>query len=77
MSKDMNAAGKGPQTCFIISPIGAAGSPERVNADDFLNHIVLECPEIKEFNYDVKRSDNISVPGRITTQIINMVANAD
>lgn len=63
--------------CFVISPIGAVGSPERINADHFLRHLVLKCPAINKYSYDVKRSDHISEPGRITTQIINMVAMAD
>lgn len=63
--------------CFVISPIGAVGSPDRINADHFLKHLVLKCPAINKYGYDVKRSDHISEPGRITTQIINMVALAD
>jgi hypothetical protein len=63
------------KTCFIISPIGPAGSVIRADADDFLDFIVRECSATSA--YKIVRSDTIHEPGRITSQIMRLVASAD
>jgi hypothetical protein len=65
------------KTCFIISQIGELNSPERQQADEFLHYIVKECEGIRKYNYEVIRADEISTPGRITTQIVRLIDNAD
>lgn len=58
---------------FVISPIGEPNSPERTRADQILEYIV--SPVVSEFGYKAVRSDKISKPGIITTQIINHIIN--
>jgi hypothetical protein len=64
------------KTCFVIGPIGDAGSPTRVNADWLLKGIIQ--PILKEkFKFHVRRSDEIPKPGMIDSQVINAVIDAD
>ena len=58
---------------FVISPIGDSDSTERKRADQILNHIIT--PIVSEFGYEAVRSDKISKPGIITSQIINHIIN--
>jgi hypothetical protein len=67
-----------PRTCFVIGPIGEAGTSTRVNADDFMKYIVADCPALGEFEYDTPiRADSLNEPGRITSQIIQLLTEAD
>src|SRR5438105_14614412 len=67
-----------PKTCFVIGPIGEAGSPTRTAADDFMQYIVNPCPALAEFEYDPPlRADKLGEPGRITSQIIRLLNDAD
>ena len=64
--------------CFVISPIGEAGSPIRSNADDLMEYIVAPCPALREFAYDPPiRADSLNEPGRITSQVIKLLMDAD
>ena len=58
---------------FVIFPIGERDSPERKRADQMLNHLIK--PIVSEFGYEAVRSDKISKPGIITSQIINHIIN--
>lgn len=64
--------------CFIISPIGEAGTEIRRRADQVLKHVitpsVIECGFDEE---DIVRADTISNPGAITHQIITSIINSD
>lgn len=60
--------------CFVISPIGAADSPERKKADDLLKYIVR--PVVQNHGLKVERADTIDVPGTITRQIIEYLVEA-
>lgn len=62
--------------CFVISPIGSAGSEERINADWVLKGIILPVLSQEPFNYNVRRADD-GGPGKITNQIINWIHKAD
>jgi hypothetical protein len=64
------------KVCFVICPIGAPGSDVRKDADDFLKYIVTPCTN--EFGYaEPTRADQLPEPGRITSQIIELLNSAD
>lgn len=58
---------------FVISPVGDPDSLERKRADQILNHVI--SPIVTEFGYEAVRSDKITKPGIITSQIINHIIN--
>src|SRR5690348_11003486 len=64
-----------PRTCFVISPIGEPGSDTRKLADDLLELII--DPALESLGFDVVRADKIIGSGTITSEIINLVQNAD
>ncbi len=65
-------------TCFVISPIGKEGSPERINADEVWKYLIIPALEKCGFaKDDVVRSDLISKTGRITDQITKHIMNDD
>jgi hypothetical protein len=67
-----------PKTCFIIGPIGETGSAVRENSDDFIKYIVAPCTALKEFDYAPPiRADQLNEPGRITSQVIKLLIEAD
>ncbi len=59
---------KSERIAFVISPIGDPDTAERKRANQILKHI-LE-PAASECGYKTVRSDHISKPGIITSQII-------
>ncbi len=61
--------------CFVISPIGEAGSKIRENADDLLEFIIRPALEIFDFN--VVRGDHRSETNQIDVDVIQMVQDAD
>ncbi|MGB3448737.1 MAG: hypothetical protein WBA48_18800 [Xanthobacteraceae bacterium] len=63
--------------CFVIGPIGEVGSPIRVDADDFMQYIVTPTVTKSEFGYEPIRADSLNEPGRITSQIIKLLFEAD
>ena len=65
------------KTCFVISPIGDEGTPIRQRADTLLNYIIKRVLEKLEFDFDVRRADEIQQPGLITQQVIERVVSAD
>jgi hypothetical protein len=65
-----------PKVCFVICPIGSFGSEIREAADDFIKYIVTPCTH--ELGYDEPiRADKLPEPGRITSQIIELLNSAD
>lgn len=68
-----NSEGKAERIAFVISPIGDPDSPQRKRADQILNHIIK--PIVSELGYKAIRSDKISKPGIITSQIVNHIVN--
>ena len=67
-----------PKTCFVIGPIGDPGSAVRAAADDFMDYIVSPCPALRELEYgDPIRADHLNEPGRITSQVIKLLIEAD
>ena len=57
------------KSLFIISPIGSKGSDTRIFFNKVRKHII--DPVASEKGYKTKRADEISLPGRITSQIIS------
>ncbi len=61
--------------CFVISPIGQPGSPEREHADDVLDFIVE--PALKELQIRPYRADQTNQTGRITDQMFRSILEDD
>jgi hypothetical protein len=61
--------------CFVISPIGAAGSPVREHADDVFDFIIR--PAMDELGIHVYRSDHNQELGRVTDQMIGSIMDDD
>lgn len=65
------------KTCFVVSPIGSAGSPERIHADWLLEGIIKPVFETHFTDYQVIRADKMPAPGMIDSQIIEHLLDAD
>lgn len=63
------------KSCFVIAPIGEAGTPTRERSDKIFNHIIK--PVVQAAGYVVKRADQIDCPGTITPQILYQITNDD
>lgn len=63
--------------CFVVGPIGDDESDDRTHADWLLEDIIQPVFEGHFPDFDVSRSDTISDPGRIDTQIIDALLNVD
>jgi hypothetical protein len=61
-------------TCFVVCPIGDDGSEAREHSNYVLKFIIT--PVLGD-TYDIVRADNIHTPGKITSQIVNHLANAE
>lgn len=61
--------------CFVISPIGEAGSEMRQHADDIFDFIIQ--PAMQECGIIAIRSDHVDHPGRITDQMFRALLQAD
>lgn len=59
------------KVCFVICPIGKAGSETRRYSDLTLEYIIK--PVVEEFGYNPIRADKISESGMITHQIIDKI----
>lgn len=72
MSKDASK-----KQCFVVSPIGKAGSEARINADWLLDGIIK--PVITAFfsEFQIIRADTIAAPGLIDSQIIRPLLEAE
>jgi hypothetical protein len=64
-----------PKSCFVIGPIGEPGTAIRSHADDFIQYIVN--PTVNDLGFTAARADKMPDPGRITTQIIEQLKDAD
>ncbi|WP_154020394.1 hypothetical protein [Halorubrum halophilum] len=64
-----------PKECFVISPIGSEGSETREHANKLLKYIIREA--LEDYEYNVIRSDEMSEPGSITSQVIRKVVDSD
>ncbi|MCZ4290077.1 hypothetical protein [Hoeflea alexandrii] len=65
------------KTCFVVGPIGADDSEDRIHADWLLEEII-EPVFLEHFqDFDVTRADKISVPGRIDAQVITHLLESE
>lgn len=60
--------------CFVVSPIGSAGSETRQRADNVLNYVIQ--PAATAVGLVARRADQIDAPGSITSQIIQRLLAA-
>jgi hypothetical protein len=63
--------------CFVIGPIGDAGSPTRRKADWVLHGLIKPVLEDPTFGYKVKRADQDPNPGSISDAMINDIYDAE
>lgn len=63
------------KTCFVISPIGEAGTQTRDRADLVFDFVISEA--LEPLGYQVDRADKLAEPGIITNQIIDRVTSSD
>ena len=77
MAKSNGQAADKKRLCFVIGPIGSAGTAERKHADLLLNLVVKEVLEKDEFGYGVRRADEDARPGMIGDRVITDVINAE
>ncbi len=61
--------------CFVVSPIGQPGSPERRHADFVLKGLIRHV--LEPLNYEVKRADDDARPGMISDRVIRDVTTAE
>jgi hypothetical protein len=67
---------KDKKTCFIIGPIGSAGTETRLAADFLLNGVIR--PAIEDFlKLKLWRADEDNNPGMITDKLINDIYDCD
>lgn len=60
------------KVCFVITPIGDEGSPERKHADAMLRHLIT--PVLEQFGVVPIRADQIGKPGHMTKQMVEHIA---
>jgi hypothetical protein len=60
--------------CFIVSPIGEAGTPGHKRARNVLEYIIK--PAAEAVGLVALRADDLSQPGSITTQVIQQLISA-
>ncbi|SOT93770.1 hypothetical protein [Xanthomonas arboricola] len=61
--------------CFVVCPIGENGSETRRRSDQMLKYV--HEPALAKFGYEIVRADKILKSGLITSQIINLIIEAD
>lgn len=64
----MPAQDRKENSCFVIAPIGASGSPERRRSDQVFTHIIE--PVARNQGFTPVRADHLGKPGLITSQVI-------
>lgn len=66
-----------PKTCFVVGPIGDAGTETRTHADWVLRGIIKPVFESHFPDFEVIRSDGIATPGMIDAQVITHLLDDD
>ncbi|WP_139359881.1 hypothetical protein [Mycobacterium sp. D16Q16] len=61
--------------CFLACPIGAVGSETRERSDRVMTYVIEEA--LTPLGYKTVRADRINSAGRITTQIVTNIIEAD
>jgi outer membrane murein-binding lipoprotein Lpp len=70
-----NGAATPEKTCFLACPIGAVGSDTRERSDRVMTYVIEEA--LTPLGYKTVRADRINSAGRITTQIVTNIIEAD
>ncbi|MGV1752836.1 hypothetical protein [Agrobacterium sp. CG674] len=65
------------KACFVVGPIGGLGTEIRTHADWLLDGIIKPTFRDHFSDFDVVRSDTITSPGMIDTQMINHLLEAE
>ncbi|KQT96963.1 hypothetical protein [Rhizobium sp. Leaf453] len=65
------------KTCFVVGPIGGDGTDTRDHADFLLEMIIKPTFDEHFSDFNVVRSDTISEPGMIDSQMINHLLDAE
>jgi hypothetical protein len=73
----MSKAEAPKKLCFVIGPIGDPGSAPRIHADWLLQGIIQPVFDTHFRDFKVERSDQISEPGSISSQIIIRLHTAE
>ncbi|MDV8066402.1 hypothetical protein R4P64_07790 [Rhodococcus sp. IEGM 1366] len=63
------------RSVFVISPIGAAGTPESIKAQAVLDYIIRQALTLPK--WDVIRADEEADSGSITHKVIERIATSD
>jgi hypothetical protein len=63
--------------CFVVGPIGEAGSDARTHADWLLGGIIKPVFAEHFPSFVVQRADEIKAPGDINSQVINRLMDAE
>jgi len=66
--------GNDEKKCFLLAPIGYEGSEVRRRSDGLLRQVIV--PAAADTGYTVVRADDISIPGSITAQIIQLTVES-
>lgn len=64
-----------PISVFVISPIGATGTPEARRANVVLDYLIREA--LPEPKWKVRRADEETDPTSITSKVIERIVNSD
>ncbi|MCA1607542.1 MAG: hypothetical protein LC775_19230, partial [Acidobacteria bacterium] len=72
---DMSPSASPSKECFVVCPIGAAGSETRKRTDQVHKHVI--CATLEPMGYSVTRGDSIEQSGQITSQVIDKLLNVD
>ena len=75
LNRENNGGKNYMRTCFVVSPIGDAGSETRDNADKLLKHIIV--PVCNSCGFSVERVDQLNDFDSITQTIIEKLQSAD
>jgi DNA-binding CsgD family transcriptional regulator len=68
---------QGKKLCFVVGPIGSADSDERIHADWLLEEIIEPVFEEHFKDFRVERADRVANPGKIETQMITALLEAE
>lgn len=60
--------------CFVIAPIGELSSETRKRSDLILKYVI--SPAVEDKGFKAVRADQISEPGLITSQVIQLIVEA-